>query len=119
MEEELANQLLTVARVFGEAKGLKDSTVGRFCAQDGSFFTRIRDGRTFTVKKFDEVLLWFSANWPEGAEWPDGVARPDCPSPIASQSVSPTEGGDLESGERGRVPPFAPGAAGTQKGEAA
>jgi len=76
MESELASHLIELARRFGKSKGLKETTVGRFCAQDGRFFARIRDGNTFTAKKYDEVVAWFSANWPSDAKWPEYVTRP-------------------------------------------
>lgn len=77
METELASHLLVLSARFGEARKLEETTVGRLCAADGRFFSRIRDGKTFTAKKYDEVVGWFSANWPAAAEWPGDVARPD------------------------------------------
>ncbi len=77
MEKALASHLLQLVGVYSTACQLNESTVGRFCAADGRFFLRIREGKTFTVKKYDEVVAWFSANWPEGLQWPSGVARPN------------------------------------------
>lgn len=76
METELASHLLTLSNRYGEARKLGESTIGRLCAADGRFFPRIREGKTFTAKKYDEVVAWFSVNWPEKAEWPVNVARP-------------------------------------------
>lgn len=76
METELANHLITLGTRFCEARALEESTVGRLCAADGRFFSRIRDGKTFTAKKYDEVVGWFDLNWPANAVWPDGVCRP-------------------------------------------
>lgn len=76
METELASNLLALSEAFGPARKLEEATIGRLCAQDGRFFRRIRGGKTFTVKKYDEVLRWFDANWPDGIAWPNGVARP-------------------------------------------
>lgn len=76
MEKELAKHLLSLGAAYGQAKGIKESTVGRLCASDGRFFARIRDSNTFTAKKYDDVVGWFSENWPERAKWPTGVARP-------------------------------------------
>lgn len=85
MEEALTNHLLTVAAVYCVACGLNDSTVGRQCAADGRFFSRIREGKTFTIKKYDEVIRWFSANWPDGAAWPADVPRPSVALPEAAE----------------------------------
>lgn len=79
METELSNNLLSLSARFGEARKLEESTIGRLCAADGRFFPRLREGKTFTAKKYDEVVAWFSANWPDGVEWPEGVARLDAP----------------------------------------
>ena len=85
METELANQLIDLASTFGRARGLEESTVGRLCAKDGRFFSRIREGKTFTIRKHDEVLQWFSSNWPEDTRWPIGVPRvPQAPSESAA-----------------------------------
>jgi hypothetical protein len=77
METELANHLITLSERFRAARELGEATVGRLCAADGRFFSRIREGKTFTAKKYDEVVGWFSRNWPEGAEWPEAVNRPN------------------------------------------
>lgn len=76
METELANHLLTLSERFCVARELGEATVGRLCAADGRFFSRIREGKTFTAKKYDEVVAWFAKNWPEHAEWPHAVPRP-------------------------------------------
>lgn len=76
METELASHLLTLSERFRAARELGETTVGRLCAADGRFFSRIREGKTFTAKKYDEVVAWFSRNWPDGAEWPETVNRP-------------------------------------------
>lgn len=75
METELATNLLTLASIFGETRKLEESTVGRLCAQDARFFSRIRGGKTFTAKKYDGVVLWFSENWPDAVKWPDPISR--------------------------------------------
>lgn len=76
METELAKHLIALGTVFCRARDLEESTVGRLCASDGRFFSRIRDGKTFTAKKYDEVVGWFSANWPADADWPSNITRP-------------------------------------------
>ncbi len=75
METELANNLLRLGAAFCTAKKLTEGTVGRMCASDTRFFSRIRAGKTFTAKKYDEVVEWFDARWPADAPWPSEVAR--------------------------------------------
>lgn len=79
MERELAAHLLFVARAFAQAKGLSLTTLGRKAAWDGRFFDNLADPtKSFTARKYDEVLAFFSAHWPEdGLLWPDHIVRPD------------------------------------------
>lgn len=77
MESELVKNLTLLGERFCAARGIAESTAGRLCAADGQFFSRIRSGRTFTAKKYDEVVGWFSVNWPTTAEWPAHIARPE------------------------------------------
>lgn len=54
------------------------STVGRHAAGDGSFFVRLPEAeKTFTIRKYDDVIGWFSSNWPADLAWPDDVPRPE------------------------------------------
>lgn len=77
MEQELKSHLERLGGAFAEARGLALSTVGRLVANDSRFFARLDDGKTLTIRKFDEVLAWFSANWPAGVDWPEDVPRPE------------------------------------------
>ncbi len=71
MEAELASHLISLGEAYGRARKLELGTIGRLCAADGRFFSRIGDGKTFTIKKYDEVVAWFAANWPQGVAWPE------------------------------------------------
>lgn len=78
MERELKDNLLRCAETFAEVRGFALPTVGRLAAGDWRFFDRVRDDeKSFTVRKYDEVIGWFSDNWPDKAIWPPAVARPD------------------------------------------
>lgn len=77
MENEMRNSLLQCANAYGVAKNISISTVGRMAADDWRYFDRLEhDNVSFTARKYDEVMQWFSANWPENAKWPKGVQRP-------------------------------------------
>ena len=75
MENELRHHLVTCAAAFVTASGLSQATVGRQAANDWRFFDRLSSGAGFTAGKYDEVMRWFDANWPKGAEWPSDVPR--------------------------------------------
>jgi hypothetical protein len=78
MEQELIRNLLCVAEAFTAVRGVSPATLGRLAAGDWRFFVHLNDGsKTFTARKYDEVIFWFSENWPEDAVWPDQVARPE------------------------------------------
>lgn len=79
MEEQLRNQLFALSEAYMSATGARVTAVARACAKDGWFFNALRDGKGFTARKYDEVVLWFAENWPVGAEWPEGVERPIVP----------------------------------------
>lgn len=76
MEHELRTQLLAVASGYSDATGATLATIGKRALNDNRFFQRIEDGHGFTVKTFDRVVGWLSANWPAGLAWPDEVSRP-------------------------------------------
>jgi hypothetical protein len=77
MENELRDNLLKCATAYSAVTKRGLSTLGRLAAGDWRFFDHLsNDQRTFTARKYDEVIDWFAANWPDTAKWPEGVARP-------------------------------------------
>jgi hypothetical protein len=76
MEKELVANLSAVFAAFAEASNLSSSTIWLRAAKDARFMTRVEGGGSFTVKTYDAVISWFSANWPDNAVWPATVARP-------------------------------------------
>ncbi len=88
METELTDNLAACAAAFAGARGLELSTIGRLAAGDSRFFSRLTEGKTFTARKYDDVIQWFSDNWPAGAEWPEGVARPAPSAAVESSQVA-------------------------------
>jgi len=85
MENELRLNLLLCAETYAKLRGIGLPTLGRISAGDWRFFDRLRDDeKTFTARKYDEVLGWFSDNWPTDAKWPKGLDRPKAPARAAS-----------------------------------
>lgn len=91
MEQKLIGHLLALAEAYRAVARMEESTLGRLSAADGRFFARLRDGKTVTVRKYDDVVTWFSANWPADLDWPKGIERPpfraDALIPVAAPSV--------------------------------
>jgi len=77
MESELRSNLLTCAAIYADKKEISLSTLGRLAAGDWRFFDNLsKDDKTFTARKYDEVIGWFSDNWPANAHWPTEIVRP-------------------------------------------
>jgi hypothetical protein len=77
MESELRSNLMACASAYTSARPVSMATLGRLAAGDWRFFDRLDDdGKTFTARKYDEVIGWFSDRWPEDAIWPPEVDRP-------------------------------------------
>lgn len=77
MEQEMRTTLVRCAEAYAEARAMSIHTVARLAAGDWRFFKRLHGDTTFTARKYDEVMEWFSAEWPENAKWPKGIARPE------------------------------------------
>lgn len=76
MEQELKANLRLCADRYAAARGIEISTLGRLAAGDWRFFDRLdNDEKTFTARKYDEVMGWFSDHWPVDVEWPSEVRR--------------------------------------------
>ena len=77
MENDLKQHLMSCATAFAEKRNMKLTTLGRKAANDSPFFTRLMESRTsFTARKYDEIIQWFSDHWPADLEWPSAVVRP-------------------------------------------
>lgn len=68
--------LLDVADAYRKAEGIEDKTVSNRVFADAKKLTALRGGADITITRFNDALVWFAANWPEGAEWPFAVSRP-------------------------------------------
>lgn len=77
MENQLKWNLRRCAEAYAAARNIGIPTVGRLAAGDWRFFERVEDGeKSFTARKYDEVMGWFSKNWPDQVDWPSDVIRP-------------------------------------------
>lgn len=81
----LVDQLIAVATTFHEARKLSLSRVSGLVFQDGNKLKHIVNGKAdLTTTRFENAMLWFSQNWPDGLEWPANISKP-------SSSRSPTK----------------------------
>ncbi len=76
IEPVLLSHLRACADAYCSAKGVKLPTVAQKVLGDWRFFDRAAEGKTFTAKKYDVAMGWFSTNWPSDQDWPADVPRP-------------------------------------------
>ncbi|MGR9413132.1 hypothetical protein [Rhizobium leguminosarum] len=70
------DHLISVADEYGRAAEVEEKTVSSRVFGDGKKLTAMRSGSDITVGRYNEALIWFSTNWPDGAAWPHDVPRP-------------------------------------------
>lgn len=82
------DQLLTLARAYGLAAGIKASTVSWRVFGDSKKLADIEAGADIQVRRQERAMRWFAENWPSGAEWPSDVPRPHPSTPSEREGVS-------------------------------
>lgn len=66
--------LIKVADAYKVAAKIEnDSTVSHRVFGDSKKLSAMRAGADITVGRFTAAILWFSSNWPEGAERPPEI----------------------------------------------
>lgn len=78
MEAELRSNLLALAQAYAAARKLNIATVAQRALGDWRFFERLEESEraSFTIRKYDIAVRWFSEQWPEDAAWPAEINRP-------------------------------------------
>ncbi|MEO0547522.1 MAG: hypothetical protein AAF035_11305 [Pseudomonadota bacterium] len=64
--------LLTLRDAYCDAVGISAARLGNLVAKDHRFFSRLegKDPSTVTARKYDSVMDWFAAHWPEACDRP-------------------------------------------------
>lgn len=68
--------LLCLANAYQRATALEDVTLSHRVFGDSKKLAALRSGADITVTRFNNAIIWFSANWPADLEWPEQVFRP-------------------------------------------
>jgi hypothetical protein len=76
MEHTLIAQLKELAGLYAAAHGTTIHIVAKRALNDNTFFTRIDDGNTTTLRRCEKFYRWLSDNWPSDKEWPAQIVRP-------------------------------------------
>lgn len=71
------DSLLDVAWRYAEAEGVPLTTVSSRALNDGKKLSALEEGADISVGRLERAMVWFSANWPAGAEWPAEIVRPE------------------------------------------
>jgi hypothetical protein len=84
-ERALRGNLVKTAIAYGDAVGLKLSTLGKYCIGDSRFFDRLASKKPsgFNISTYAAAMRWFDERWPETA------ARPDLWDPAAPTEEPP------------------------------
>lgn len=69
-------QLVYLADAYGTHRNLSRSTVSTYAANDGKLMDRLAGGAGCTIRRAQNLLRWFSENWPADLEWPRDIPRP-------------------------------------------
>jgi hypothetical protein len=73
----LRQQLVSVASLYAQAKGLSRSRVSTLVFSGGMVLDRLSsEAADITTVNFEKAMGWFSANWPADTPWPEGIVRP-------------------------------------------
>ncbi len=72
----MREQIIVVADTFAEARGIGRKRVSTLVLNRGSKLDGIAAGGDLATGTFERAMIWFAANWPDGARWPEGVPRP-------------------------------------------
>ena len=76
MEQTLVAQLKRLAAIYAESEGTTLAMVAKRALNDNTFFTRVDDGASFTLRTYDNFIRWMSDNWPSNKKWPADIERP-------------------------------------------
>lgn len=80
MERDLRENLSRLCTLHCDAAKLSIATLSQRAAGDWRWLARVLDGGNFSVRKYDEIVAWLSAQWLAEVPWPADVPRPKAPS---------------------------------------
>lgn len=77
MAPKLTKNLLSLAAAHIAATGGALSSLSKKAHSDSAFFDKLTLGEvSFSVRKYDEIVVWFFRHWPDGVAWPTAVELP-------------------------------------------
>lgn len=76
--------LLTLADDYERAAKVSDTTLSFRVFGDSKKLFALRAGADITTGRFNDAMVWFASNWPEGVAWPKGIERPVGPADVGA-----------------------------------
>ncbi len=71
IEAQMSGNLLAIFAAYKKATGESDSLISKKVYGNADFFKDLEAARVSpSLTKLTQMIDWFRANWPEGAEWP-------------------------------------------------
>jgi hypothetical protein len=68
--------LIRLTEAFARASGRKPNAILGVAAGYHGLYTRLKEGRSCTIRIYERAMMWFANNWPDGAKWPTSVPCP-------------------------------------------
>lgn len=65
--EELRAALLDRVTRYSHVTGVAQSAIAKDSLNDPAFFTRLAQGRNFTVSTYQRVMDWLDVHWPSSS----------------------------------------------------
>jgi hypothetical protein len=77
MGPRLTKNLLMLADAYIKATGYTIGTLSKKAHSDTAFFERLKASEiSFSVRKYDQIVVWFFTHWPDKVPWPQAVDIP-------------------------------------------
>ena len=81
--------LIRLALILGQHRKLKLTTVSTYACRDGKVLGQLQAGAGITVRRYGDILRWFSDHWPDNLAWPPDIPRPRRTPPPGSDTQLP------------------------------
>lgn len=68
--------ILMLADEFIRAGNVRETALSSRLFGESKKLALLRSGTDVTLARYRAAILWFSENWPDGADWPADLFRP-------------------------------------------
>ena len=78
-ETLLKQHLRALVEIYRTVENCAPSRISQGALNDRQFIDAVlyaKPGKGFTIRSYDKVTAWLSANWPADVDWPESIPRP-------------------------------------------